>query len=116
MKVIELSERTIFVDDIKEIYQETNFVPIRYKVITNNGDYRIDKEDYDKIQQYLLSLNEPIYEELPKEDNKKIEKLEIYKITDKNISGLRKSINVFNEDMLSKINAIIDKINGKDNE
>ena len=48
------------------------------------------------------------------EEEKKIpEKLEIYKITDETISGLRKSINVLNEDIESKINEIIDYLKSK---
>lgn len=106
MKVIKLSERTIFVDDIEQIYQETNYLPIRYFVTTKNGAVRISKEDYYEIQQYLLSLNKPIYEELAKED-KNIEKLNEDYYHDKPIL-----IN----DMVHKINEIIDKINGEGNE
>lgn len=103
MKVIELTERTIFVGDIKQIYQEDNYCPTRYTVSTKNGDYRINKEDYYKIQQYLLSLNEPIYEELPKEYKKiaKIGKLN-------QVSDNKQHLN--NYILRNKINEIIDKI------
>ena len=48
------------------------------------------------------------------EEKKKIpEKLEIYKIADKTISGLRKSINVLNEDIANKTNEIIDYLKSK---
>ena len=50
------------------------------------------------------------------EEKKKIpKKLEIYKITDETISGLRKSINILNEDIVSKINEIIDYLKEKEN-
>ncbi len=42
------------------------------------------------------------------EEKKIPEKLDICEITDETISGLRKSINVLNEDITSKINEIID--------
>ena len=59
MKVIELSDRTIFVDDIKQIYQEDNYNPIRYTVSTKNGDYRINKEELkNKIINICIKLKE----------------------------------------------------------
>ena len=50
------------------------------------------------------------------EENKIPEKLEIYKITDETISGLRITLNVLNEDIASKINEIIDYLKSKGDE
>ena len=78
MKVIKLTNRTIFVDDIISIYEEHKCSDYSkysdYYVETKYKNIPVDEYDYKIVQDYLLSLNEPIYEELPKKD-KKIEKL-----------------------------------------
>jgi hypothetical protein len=56
-------------------------------------------------------LNDEV--EILDEEKKIPEKLEIYEIIDETISGLRKSINVLNEDMVSKINEITDYLKSK---
>lgn len=71
MKVIELTDRVLFLDDIIQIYKEDNYCPIRYHIQTNNGTYRITSEDYNKIQDYLLSLNEKV--EIIEEEPRNIE-------------------------------------------
>ena len=60
MKVIDLNKRTIYVDDIEQIYRETNYIPERYNVQTTYGTYLIDQEDYYKVRDYLLSLNDEV--------------------------------------------------------
>ena len=57
MKVIELDERIVFCDDILEIYKDTSYYSTRYYLITKNRTSQISYTDYQKIQEYLLSLN-----------------------------------------------------------
>ena len=103
MKVIDLNTRTIYVDDIQQIYMETNYNPTRYNVKTTYGTCLVDKEDYFKVKDYLLSLND----EVEIIEDKKIEKIDV------------DWQNVFDEQAqqdfakmtLNKINEIIDKIN-----
>jgi len=113
--VMQLSNRTIFVDDIVSIYEEHKCGEFQnytnYYIETKNGQISVNKSDYNKVQYYLLSLNEPIYEELPKED-KKIKPLNIAEIVDDELQGLVKSINLCNKEIQDKINEIIDKANG----
>lgn len=70
MKVIELSNRTIFTDDIIQIYRDDDgYAPTRFYVVTEHGAYKISLEDYKKVKEYLLSLNDEveIIEDTPKE-------------------------------------------------
>ncbi len=59
MKTINLGNRVIFVDNIKSIYQsEDNYGDDVFRVETkDNKAYKITKDKYYEIQEYLLSLN-----------------------------------------------------------
>jgi len=111
IKVIELSNRIIFVDDILTIYKKDEWGEYQklntdYYIKTKYGNILVSYSDYKKVKEYLLSLNESIYEELPKEE-KKIEKMEFcYEVSDK-------MQNANNERFKDFINEIIDKVNGE---
>lgn len=64
MKVIDLKDRTLFVDDIIQLYIEEKYSPERYNIQTTNGIYLVYKEDYFKVKDYLLSLNDEVKEDL----------------------------------------------------
>ena len=125
MKVIELSRRIIFVNDIVSIYNEYKcgeFINhTDYYIETKHGRISVEEDDYKKVKEYLLSLNEE-KEDTPKED-KKIEKLETYKDRNNDIfldnlcykyMPIHKDSLSFNEQVIvDKLNEIIDKINGE---
>lgn len=104
MKVIDLKKTTIYVDDIQRIYIETNYSPERYNIQTTNGTFLVDREDYFKVKDCLLSLND----EVELMEDKKIEKLSFG-----DVSGTPKRAN--ENDIIDKINEIIDYINGGPN-
>ena len=107
MEVIDLKKTTIYVDDIQRIYMETNYSPERYNIQTTNGTFLVDREDYYKVKDCLLSLNN----EVEITENKKIEKLyEISNIGDLTIKYPD------NKQLIDKINEIIDYINGGTND
>lgn len=104
MKVIDLGNRIIFVDIIKEIY----YIPARtrgnseneYFVKTTNGDYQISYAKYNELAKYLLSLNDEveIIEVTPEED--KIPRVSLLDVkTDYKLKNI--------------LNEIIDKVNGE---
>ncbi len=116
IKVIDLGDRVIFTDTIIGTYhQESYNNRISYYVSTTNGIYSITKDNYNKINEYLLSFNE----ELPKED-KKIEKLDLsdwVEITSSEDCKPEMLATLFNKNAIafsSKINEIIDKVNGEE--
>ena len=74
MKVIDLKKRAIYVDDIEQIYCETNYSPERYNIQTIYGTYSVDYEDYLKVKDYLLSLNDEVEVIEEKEETKPITK------------------------------------------
>jgi hypothetical protein len=69
MKVIELTNRVLFLDDIIQIFEEYS----TYYVATKNGTCKITKNDYFKIKNCLLSLNDKV--EILEEEKKIPEKL-----------------------------------------
>ena len=71
MKVIELTNRVLFLEDIIQIFEEYT----HYYVCTKNGTCEITKNDYFKIKNYLLSLNDEV--EVIEEEKKIPEKLEM---------------------------------------
>ena len=109
MKVIDLLNKIANEEDVpkyikvyNDIYEYDDFNKLYWN--SNN------KQLLDVYNGSILDFKVEIIEE------KKIpEKLEIYKITDETISGLRKSINILNEDIVSKINEIIDYLKEKEN-
>ena len=126
MKIIELSDRIVYCDDIIEIYVENNYSPTRYQLKTTNGTYRITREDYYKIREYLLSLNDEV--KIVEEEKKIPEKLEneheFYSYAEyeekKNeidkILYILKAINLVEEkigNLNNSINEIIDYLNSK---
>ena len=118
MKVINLGKRIIFTDDIQYIYNEERCGEYHdyteYYIVTKVGKFNVDKYEYDKVKEYLLSLNEDI----PKED-KKIEQIgksydiEKYQPEDDTyIYDMRKLIEMV-QDIYNKQSEIIDMINGE---
>ena len=67
MKVIDLGKRILFANDIQYIYTEEktgeyhNYA--NYCIVTKVGRFEVDKYQYEKVKEYLLSLNDA-----PKED------------------------------------------------
>lgn len=98
IKIIDLKKRTIYVDDIEQIYCDNSYIPERYNIQTTYGTYLVDKEDYFKVKDYLLSLNDE--KEIIKEDKK------IERITNEAFLN-----SPFGELVGGKINEIIDYIN-----
>ena len=117
MKVIDLKKTTIYVDDIQRIYIEPNYSPERYNIQTTNGTFLVDREDYFKVKDYLLSLNDEV--EIIEED-KKIEKLDLSEWSEityqEDWDLLTKDFNRNSCLFVKKINEIIDYINGSDKE
>lgn len=75
MKVIDLKKRTIYVDDIEQIYCDSYY----YTIQTKHGTFYVDSEDFLKVKKTLLSLNDEKNEEKEEEIerlNNIIEKLE----------------------------------------
>lgn len=56
MKVFDLGNRVIFTDDIKGIY-ENRYADVYY-IETTRGDYKVSSKIYNKVKEYMLSLNE----------------------------------------------------------
>ena len=114
IKVIELHDRVIYVNDILQIYMKFNNYEERYNyfIQTKYSEILGSIDDYKKVKEYLLSLNDEveIIEDTQKED-KKITKL------DNNIAyyeGIYQTCWNDKEVLLvSKINEIIDKVNGE---
>ena len=71
MKVIDLKRRTLYVDDIQQIYMEPIYNPTRYYVKTTYDTFLVDNEDYLKVRDYLLSLNKEV-EILGDKENEKV--------------------------------------------
>ena len=71
MKVIDLKERTIYVDDIQQIYCDNYY----YTIQTTHGRFYVDSGDYFKVKEFLLSLNDEKAEEIVEEKDKEIERL-----------------------------------------
>lgn len=117
MKTIQLTNRIIFVDDIVSIYEENKCGEFQnytnYYIETKNKRISVNKNDYEKVRYYLLSLNEPIIEELPKED-KKILKLGMtyLKKIDKDVS-IAEKFSQAEQAIVDKINELVDKANGE---
>ncbi len=110
IKVIDLGDRVIFADTIIGTYRQEGYNNLfSYYVSTTNGNYSIRKDNYDKINEYLLSFNEP----LPKED-KKIEKIGAFNIK-KFYDDYPETAN-FILAMFYKQEELIEKVNGEDNE
>ena len=138
MKVIDLGKRIIFTDDIQYIYNAERCGEYHdyteYYVVTKVGKFNVEKYEYEKVKNYLLSLNEDTPKEdtmecrykymekvrnykpkpsylQPKED-KKIKKLEVY---DDSIEWCcnGKAITDTEKDIIDKLDEIIDKINGE---
>lgn len=108
MKVIDLGKRIIFTDDIQYIYNAERCGEYHdyteYYVVTKVGKFNVEKYEYEKVKNYLLSLNE----DTPKED-KKIDRIDLKEIIKNRESG------VSNDTYLAcYINSIIGKINGEE--
>jgi hypothetical protein len=116
MKVMQLTDRIIFVDDIVSTYEEykcgeyTNYTA--YYIETKNKRISVKESDYKKVKEYLLSLNEPINEDTPKEDISNLKwgeyviKEDVKKCSEED---LRTYISLIMENQ----NKIIDKVNGE---
>ena len=106
IKVIDLKKRTIYVDDIEQIYRDNTYTPERYNIQTTYGTYLVDKEDYFKVKDYLLSLND----EVEIIEDKKIETIDP-------IDYCHSTDTSKDMVLVEKINEIIDFINeGRDEE
>ena len=115
MKVIDLKKTTIYVDDIQRIYIETNYSPERYNIQTTNGTFLVDREDYFKVKECLISLND----EVEIIEDKKIEKLNVERTAQRQDRCDEITIDYLKADIITimyKINEIIDYINGGTNE
>ena len=108
MKVIDLGNRVIFTNTIEAIY-ENEYADVYY-IETSRGDYKVSSKIYNKVKEYLLSLNDDT------KDDKKIEKLDL-EDDGNTITLFGKKENEWtildNVDIIvcNKINEIIDKIN-----
>lgn len=112
MKVIDLNKRTIYVDDIEQIYRETNYSPERYNVQTTYGTYLIDQEDYYKVKDYLLSLNDEV--EILEEEKKIPKKICTNRIINTHdILEFEMIQNKINAEYTYAINSIIDYLKSK---
>ena len=112
MKIIDLKDRTIFVDDIIQIYIERNYNPEKYNIQTTNGNYIVSKEDYIKVKDYLLSLNDKV--EII--EDKKIETINNFisnvgAVDENNIEEYIHKLFEQEFILFSKINEIIDIVN-----
>lgn len=62
MKVIDLDNKIIFTDDIQYIYSNEKtgeyYNSTVYYIVTKVGKFEVDKYEYAKVKEYLLSLND----------------------------------------------------------
>lgn len=101
MKVIDLTNRLLFLDDIIQIYKESHY----YYVLTKNGTYNIYESDYFKIKNYLLSLNDEV-EIL--EEKKTPEKITMRAESVGDVNNKIENLNINQITIEDKINEIID--------